>query len=99
MLHYEEKVTILFCSGTNQYYTAWSSCSTLSKKGLIETWSNPKKIKLTDAGREVAKEIMKKREQAANLMNCEGETSSQNTPSQGLTDSFANASWLGKIIF
>ena len=91
------KNAIIFSSftGTNQYYTAWSSCTTLTKKELIKTWSNPKKIKLTDAGREVAKEIMKKREQAANLMNCDGESASQNTPSQGLTDSFANASWLG----
>ena len=55
--------------GENQWYTGWSASSVLKKKELIEMWSNPRKVKLTDAGREVAKEMMKKRNEASVLMN------------------------------
>ena len=38
-------------------YTAWTSSSTLEKKGLIVKWSNPLKVKLTDSGRALALEL------------------------------------------
>ena len=50
--------------GATQFYNGWSASSTLVKKELIEMWSNPKKIKLTDAGRDIAKLIMEKRSEA-----------------------------------
>ena len=37
-----------------EFYTGWSASTTLEKKGLIETWSNPKKVRLTESGRNLA---------------------------------------------
>ena len=61
--------------GGNQFYTGWSASSTLVKKELIEMWSNPKKIKLTEEGKILAQEILAKRQTAENEL-----TPSQNYP-------------------
>ncbi|GKU92226.1 hypothetical protein SLEP1_g5983 [Rubroshorea leprosula] len=45
-------------SSPRDWYTGWSCMSTLINKGLVAKWSNPAKYKLTEAGKEVARECM-----------------------------------------
>ena len=51
--------------GPDQWYTGWSSSSLLEKKGLIEMWSNPKKIKLTEKGHNLALKLKDAKAQAS----------------------------------
>ncbi|XP_051156626.1 crossover junction endonuclease MUS81 [Leptopilina boulardi] len=39
------------------FYTAWNSMTTLQKEGLVLTWSNPAKFRLTEAGKKLAEAI------------------------------------------
>lgn len=54
--------------GAQQYYNGWSSSSLLFRKHLIDMWSCPKKIKLTEDGRALATEMMQKRQMATEKM-------------------------------
>jgi hypothetical protein len=86
--------------GVTQWYNGWSASTTLAKKELIEMWSNPRKIKLTEAGRQMAIKIMEKRDQAEELMSAEPPPEAPEAvpgPSQGLTDTFDDASWLNEV--
>ena len=55
--------------GATQYYNGYSSAGLLTKKELIVSWSNPKKIKLTESGRELAIEIMQRKHAAQERYN------------------------------
>jgi len=63
--------------GAGQYHTGWSSSTTLVKKGLIIKWSNPCKIKLSDAGEELAEKIVQNR----NVANAVLGDGARNNPS------------------
>lgn len=52
-----------------EYYCGWSTSTTLERKGLIEMWSNPKKICLTEAGIQLALRIKSNQAEAQNEVN------------------------------
>ena len=51
----------IFYTGNGQYYTGWSTSTTLVTKELIVKWGNPVKIRLTQAGEEMAEKIIQNR--------------------------------------
>ncbi len=89
-------------AGSAQWYNGWSSSSTLIKKKLVESWSNPKKFRLTDSGRALAHKLLEKKAEARNILlsssaastlpNIDGENENPSS-----TSGFDSASWLKDV--